>query len=169
MQPIPLLLLASFFRTGRTIFCPVGTGEKTGIAGNAVACSSVSPIDGSFQLRITRQHRIPKPFAVQRQGHPLGTGIALLKIHHPAFPLIEVTASLPNKTSHLRKQTFIISWNLSHDQTPTGTGDVRRHPPAKPWHRKPGQSWEKHSPSVERLPFPAKVLLFSCPDFSASE
>lgn len=50
MQPIPFLLLASLFRTRGTIFCPVGTGEETGIAGNAVACSSVSPVDGSFQL-----------------------------------------------------------------------------------------------------------------------
>lgn len=50
MQPIPLLLLASFFRTCRTIFCPIGTGEEMGIAGKAVACGFVTPVDGSFQF-----------------------------------------------------------------------------------------------------------------------
>lgn len=168
MQPIPLLLLASLFCARGTILCPIGTGDEAAFADNAAACGFVSPVDGSFQLRITRQHRIPEPFAVQRQGEPLGTSVAFLKVYCLALTLMEVTASLPNETSHLRKQTFVEADNLSHDQTPAGTGDVRRRPPAEPWHRRPDQSWEKHSPSAGQLPFPAKALLFSYPELSVS-
>lgn len=77
MEPDSLLFLPAFDCTPGAVFGAVGAWDKSIPTYRTAACGANAVQKRCFQCRVIGQYRIPKPFADQSTGMPLGTDIAV--------------------------------------------------------------------------------------------
>ena len=77
MEPDGLFFLPAFDCALGAVFGTVGAGNKGSPTYRAAACGANAVQKRCFQCRVIGQYRIPKPFADQSAGMPLGTDIAV--------------------------------------------------------------------------------------------
>ena len=77
MEPDSLLFLPAFDCTPGAILGAVGAWDKSSPTYRTTACGANAVQKRCFQCRVIGQYRIPKPFADQSAGMPLGTDIAV--------------------------------------------------------------------------------------------
>ena len=118
MKPDSLLFLSAFDRTPGAVFGAVGAWDKSSPAYRTAACGANAVQKRRFQHRIIGQYRIPKPFADQSAGMPLGADIAVGIVKKEAGPAVKVAAPFSDQGPHLTKLPPGESRQLIHCQTP---------------------------------------------------
>ena len=118
MEPDSLLFPPAFDCAPGAVFGTVGAWDKSSPTYRTVACGANAVQKRCFQCRVIGQYRIPKPFADQRAGMPLGADIAVGIVKKEAGPAVKVAAPFSNKRPHLTKLPPGESRKLIHCQTP---------------------------------------------------
>lgn len=77
MEPDGLFFLPAFDCALGAVFGTVGARNEGNPTYRAAACVANAVQKRCFQCRVIGQYRIPKPFADQSAGMPLGTDIAV--------------------------------------------------------------------------------------------
>lgn len=118
MEPDSLLFLPAFDCTPGAILGAVGAWDKSSPTYRTAACGANAVQKRCCQCWVIGQYRIPKPFADQSAGMPLGTDIAAGIVQKEAGPAVKVAAPFSNQRPHLRKLPPGESRQLIHCQTP---------------------------------------------------
>ena len=118
MEPDGLLFLPAFDCTPGAILGAVGAWDKSSPTYRTTACGANAVQKRCFECRVIGQYRIPKPFADQSTGMPLGTDIAVGIVKKEASPAVKVAAPFPDQGPRLTKLPPGEPWQLIHCQTP---------------------------------------------------
>lgn len=118
MEPDSLLFPPAFDCAPGAVFGTVGARNEGNPTYRAAACGANAVQKRCFQCRVIGQHRIPKPFADQSAGMPLGTDIAVGIVKKEAGPAVKVAAPFSDQRPHLTKLPPGESRQLIHCQTP---------------------------------------------------
>ena len=118
MEPDSLLFLPAFDCTPGAILGAVGAWDKSSPTYRTAACGANAVQKRRFQCRVIGQYRIPKPFADQSAGMPLGADIAVGIVKKEAGPAVKVAAPFSDQGPHLTKLPPGESRQLIHCQTP---------------------------------------------------
>ena len=118
MEPDGLLFLPAFNRAPGAVFGTVGARNESNPTYRTAACGANAVQKRRFQHRVIGQYRIPKPFADQRAGMPLGADVAMGIVKEKAGPAVKVAAPFPNQEPHLTQLGPGKPRQLIHCQTP---------------------------------------------------
>ena len=118
MEPDSFLFPPAFDCAPGTVFGAVGAWDKSSPTYRTAACGANAVQKRCFQCRVIGQYRIPKPFADQSTGMPLGTDIAVGIVKEQAGPAVKVAAPLSDQGPHLTKLPPGESRQLIHCQAP---------------------------------------------------
>ena len=118
MEPDSLLFPPAFDCAPGAVFGAVGAWDKSSPTYRTAACGANAVQKRCFQCRVIGQYRIPKPFADQSTGMPLGTDIAVGIVKKEAGPAVKVAAPFSDQGPHLTKLPPGEFWQLIHCQTP---------------------------------------------------
>ena len=118
MEPDSLLFLSAFSCAPGAILGTVGAWNESSPTYRTAACGANAVQKRRFQHRVIGQYRIPKPFADQRAGMPLGTDVAVGIVKKQAGPAVKVAAPLSDQGPHLTQLGPGKSRQLIHCQTP---------------------------------------------------
>lgn len=118
MEPDSLLFLPAFGCAPGAVFGAVGAWDKSSPTYRTAACGANAVQKRCFQCRVIGQYRIPKPFADQSTGMPLGADIAVGIVKKEAGLAVKVAAPFSDQRPHLTKLPPGESRQLIHCQTP---------------------------------------------------
>jgi hypothetical protein len=118
MEPDGLLFLPTLNCAPGAILGTVGAGNKGSPTYRTAACGANAVQKRCFQCRVIGQYRIPKPFADQSTGMPLGADIAVGIVKKEAGLAVKVAAPFSDQGPHLTKLPPGESRQLIHCQTP---------------------------------------------------
>lgn len=118
MEPDSLLFLPAFDCAPGAVFGAVGAWDKSSPTYRTAACGANAVQKRCFQCRVIGQYRIPKPFADQSTGMPLGADIAVGIVKKEAGLAVKVAAPFSDQRPHLTKLPPGESRQLIHCQTP---------------------------------------------------
>ena len=118
MEPDGLLFPPAFDCTPGAVFGAVGAWHKSSPTYRTAACGANAVQKRRFQHRIIGQYRIPKPFADQSAGMPLGADIAVGVVKDQAGPAVKVATPFSDQGPHLTQLGPGEPWQLIHCQTP---------------------------------------------------
>ena len=101
MEPDGLFFLPAFDCALGAVFGTVGTWNERNATYRAAVCGANAVQKRRFQHRIIGQYRIPKPFADQSAGMPLGADIAVGVVKDQAGPAVKVATPFSDQGPHL--------------------------------------------------------------------